>query len=533
MHQAIKFMLKPQLSLVLILLLLMPAMLLRDLNPVNEFNYLAIAADALERGTFFAFYQDGVPYADKPPLYLWLCMLSYKLSGIEGGLLLFLGSVLPFIALLRLCQRFAAGNATPFAQSEFIFALCAVLFMTALSLVARMDMLFTFLIALSYVQLMERVRLVLTAAENKVVTRWDLALPLTIFAALLVKGPYALIFPLVALLFFLLFVRKLHFYFKIFRPQYFLIILGCVLIWGLCVYLDGGRAYLTELFIGQSAKRLSGSTGHPQPLYWYFTNVWYLVAPLALPALYLVVREIRQGTLTQDKVGLASLCFFLATVTVISLPSSKLEIYLLPGLPFLAIYVLRAISRLQVTPPLMLKILFSLNFLPFALIFPVLLFFSGRYPFLQHPYVYLAAFCLSAGALYSLLLIFRAALTRALAVCGTAVLAFIFCLGLAMPQLNPYLGVRVLAEAASADLATAASPALCTQSIAKAENLTLYDARFVVYKNVDFNDAKCRNAALLVGRSTLRKQPDLSAVLTARGGYYIGDNIYVPAPRRN
>ena len=111
--------------------------------------------------------------------------------------------------------------------------------------------------------------------------------------------------------------------------------------------------------------------------------------------------------------------------------------------------------------------------------------------------------------------------------------AFIFCLGLAMPQLNPYLGVRVLAEAASADLATAASPALCTQSIAKAENLTLYDARFVVYKNVDFNDAKCRNAALLVGRSTLRKQPDLSAVLTARGGYYIGDNIYVPAPRRN
>ncbi len=522
----------PYLTLGLIFILLLPAMLLRDLNPVNELNYLAIAADALERGAVFAFYQDGAPYADKPPAYLWLCMLSYKLTGTAGGLLL-LFSVLPFIGLLALSRRFAAADVGPRPQAQLMLALCAVLFMTGLSLVARMDMLFALLIAVSYVLIIERSTLVLNAVCGSAVTFGNKFIPLTIFAALFVKGPYALIFPLVGLLFYLLALHQVKAYFKIFRPHYFLIILACVLLWALGVYLDGGKAYLTELFVGQSAKRLSGSAGHPEPIYWYLTNIWYLAAPLTLPAIYLVIRDVKQRTLKQDHIGLASLCFFLAVFAVISLPSSKLEIYLLPGLPFLALYVLRALKRceLQGQVSRMLKLCLGINFLPFALIFPALFFFTGRYPFLQHPMVYAGAFCLSVGSCWALRLIWRSVLTKALAAEGLTILVFIGCVGLALPTLNSYLGVQEMAEAASRDLGAGPELAICTQGIAKAENLPLYDRRFTVFKNANLHSAQCQNAALFVGRSALRSHPELIAQLKARGGYYIGDNIYVPAPQ--
>lgn len=519
----------PALTLCLIFIALLPAMVLRDLNPVNELNYLAIAADALERGTFFAFYQDGAPYADKPPLYLWWCMLSYKLSGIAPGTLL-LFSVLPFIALLWFCMRLN-GDKEVSARVELCLGFCTVLFMTGLSLVARMDMLFALFIAISYGQIIVRVQAQLRDPQAQV-TRFDWALPLTMFVALFVKGPYAIIFPLVALLLLLICYRQVRLYFKIFRPRFFLIILACVLLWGLLVYVDGGMAYLEELFVGQSAKRLSGSTGHPEPIYWYLTNIWYLAAPLALPALYLVVHDIRSGDLKRDAVGLASLCFFLAVFIVISLPSSKLEIYLLPGLPFLALYVWRSLVRLQGQAGWGLQLLLGLNFLPFALIFPALFFFTDRYPFLDHLLVYIAALLLSLGSVLALVLIYRHRLTRALAVGGAALLSFLFCLGLSLPALNPYLGIQQLAMAASADLEGAASAVVCTRGISKPENLVLYDKRFVIYKNPELFDSKCQQAALLVGRSALRSNPEWLPLLKARGAYYIGDNIYVPAPRR-
>ena len=59
-----------------VLVALLPAILLRDYTPDNELRYLSIADEALRNGTWFSFTNQGVPYADKPPLYLWLVMLN-------------------------------------------------------------------------------------------------------------------------------------------------------------------------------------------------------------------------------------------------------------------------------------------------------------------------------------------------------------------------------------------------------------------------------------------------------------------------
>ena len=55
---------------------LLPLMLFRDPTVSNELRYLSIADEALRDGHIFAFYNHGVPYADKPPLYFWLMMVG-------------------------------------------------------------------------------------------------------------------------------------------------------------------------------------------------------------------------------------------------------------------------------------------------------------------------------------------------------------------------------------------------------------------------------------------------------------------------
>ena len=59
----------------------LPAIILRDYTPDNELRYLSIADEALRDGHFFAFYNQGMAYADKPPLDLWIVMVGKWVLG--------------------------------------------------------------------------------------------------------------------------------------------------------------------------------------------------------------------------------------------------------------------------------------------------------------------------------------------------------------------------------------------------------------------------------------------------------------------
>ena len=53
----------------------LPMMIWRDPSPSNELRYLSIVDEALRDGHFFCFYNQDIPYTDKPPLFFWLLML--------------------------------------------------------------------------------------------------------------------------------------------------------------------------------------------------------------------------------------------------------------------------------------------------------------------------------------------------------------------------------------------------------------------------------------------------------------------------
>lgn len=433
-------------TLLIVLLAFMPAVLLRDFNLLNELNYLGIAQDALDRGAFFTFYHDGAPYADKPPFYLWLCMIGLWLFGASGAMsfVLFI-SVLSLVFTIGILDRAFASNFRHQERLLIMLGMGSLLFVDVASLLGRMDMIFSAVMLCAYVKLIRRYELLKNAhlqrpnavvgdgvvpasvvgpdvVAQERVKYGNLAIPLCLFFGIFIKGPYALIMPLVALIMVLLVNKDLKHFFKIFRPYYILIILLCCTVWAAVVYLEGGSAYLENLFIKQSAERLSGNLGHPEPFYYFLVYYPVLSLPIALCTLYFMISQIVEvlanrrarkvaalglgsgslattasvtaesaaaapaetatsasaakgtngskatkttKTVTDTKeapvnavsvsseppaLGLklqACLFFSLAVLLVLSIPSSKLEIYFLPAVPTLYYYTVLSYRHLH------------------------------------------------------------------------------------------------------------------------------------------------------------------------------------------
>lgn len=330
-----------------------PALLLRDFNALNELNYLGIAQEALERGSWFAFYENGVPYADKPPVYLWICMLAVAIAGVHAMPLVLLASVLPFIALISLLDRYLAYEFRHQERLLIMLGMGSMLVMDVLALVGRMDMLFSMVMLLAYLKLMKRYILLkeLDHQEGNHRPKYgNLSIPFLLFLAVFIKGPYGILFPLLAILVLMALNHDYKRYFAIVRPHYFVIVLLLVSLWGLCVYLEGGADYFNNLFFEQSAKRLGAIEGvrivHQEPFYFFFKIFLVMTLPVGLCALYFIARQLYLRESLDIKIQ-ACLSFVLVALVVLSIPKSKLEIYLLPALPMVFYYVMLSYRAMQ------------------------------------------------------------------------------------------------------------------------------------------------------------------------------------------
>lgn len=330
-----------------------PALLLRDFNALNELNYLGIAQEALESGSWFAFYENGVPYADKPPVYLWICMLAVAIAGVHAMPLVLLASVLPFIALISLLDRYLAYEFRHQERLLIMLGMGSMLVMDVLALVGRMDMLFSMVMLLAYLKLMKRYILLkeLDHQEGNHRPKYgNLSIPFLLFLAVFIKGPYGILFPLLAILVLMALNHDYKRYFAIVRPHYFVIVLLLVSLWGLCVYLEGGADYFNNLFFEQSAKRLGAIEGvrivHQEPFYFFFKIFLVMTLPVGLCALYFIARQLYLRESLDIKIQ-ACLSFVLVALVVLSIPKSKLEIYLLPALPMVFYYVMLSYRAMQ------------------------------------------------------------------------------------------------------------------------------------------------------------------------------------------
>ena len=311
---------------------LLPMMAMRDFTPSNELRYLSIADEAIANGHLFAFYNHGIPYADKPPLYFWIVMLCRLLFGHHSCLALSMFSLIPAFAIVGIMDRWVMkGKSAMNRMSVAGMTLTCVMFLGTM-VVLRMDMLMCLFIVLA---LWTFYRMYTGEGSRR---QDSLTLPLWIFLALFTKGPVGLLMPSLAIAVFLAVKRDWKGFRKYLGLKTWGIIAALSAVWLTCVWLEGGLEYINNLLFKQTVGRAVNAFTHARPFWFYLVTILWCLAPYTL----LLIGSFMASLLPVRKAGaekvsdleILFLCTIISTAAMLSSFSSKLPIYLVPVLPF-------------------------------------------------------------------------------------------------------------------------------------------------------------------------------------------------------
>lgn len=450
---------------------MLPLLLLRDFTPANELRYLSIADEALLRHTFFTFSNHGVPYADKPPLYLWIVMLCRWLTGEHRMWLLALFSLLPAVGIVRTMDRWCRQEMDSEGRTLAQWLLWSCVFFVGLAVTLRMDMLMTLFIVLSLRAFWRMVK----QEEHPGRARWQF--PLFLFLAVFTKGPLGLLVPLCSTTAFLLLTRRMREFSRYWGWRTWGVLLAGCALWFGAVWLEGGSGYLYDLLFRQTAGRAVRSFHHAEPFYYYVVCIWYLLAPWSLLVIGAVAASLRPASV-RSELQCFFLCVGITTFVLLSCISAKLEIYLLPALPFLVYAAVIYLSRFGESG----WVRFSLTVpaVVWSTALPAVAVMKMMMPTVVPDcgWVDVAALLLTVSGLRSLYLLYGSRPSVQLAgtvrCMGTGLLLALFAGSWALPEINATVGYGTLCRQALELSQDKGIADFRTWQLSRAENLDVY-----------------------------------------------------------
>ena len=311
---------------------LFPVMLTRDFTPSNELRYLSIADEALADGHISAFYNHGLAYADKPPLYFWIVMLCRLLFGHHSCLALSMFSLIPAFVITGIMDKWVMKGKSAMDRMALAgMTLTCVMFLGTM-IVLRMDMLMCMFIVMA---LWTFYRMYTGEGSRR---QDSLTLPLWIFLALFTKGPVGLLMPPLAIAVFLAVKRDWKGFRKYLGLKTWGIIAGLAALWIGCVWIEGGSEYINNLLVKQTVGRAVNAFTHAKPFWFYLVAIIWCLAPYSLLLVGTFVASLlpvrKAGAEKVSDLEILFLCTIISTVAMLSSFSSKLPIYLVPVLPF-------------------------------------------------------------------------------------------------------------------------------------------------------------------------------------------------------
>lgn len=418
----------------LLLLALLPVLIFRDYTPSNELRYLSIVDEALRNGNFWTFTNQGVPYADKPPLYFWLLMLGKWLLGNHSMWFLSLFSLLPALAIARVMDGWVSGEVTEENRFTGQLMLMSCGLFTGLAVILRMDMLMCLFIVLA-------LRTFYRMLQGEGNGRWNAVLfPVYVFMAVFSKGPVGLLVPLLSTLVFLLTTGRGKTFGRYWGGKTWGILLLLCAVWFGGVYLEAGPAYLDNLLFNQTVNRAVNSFHHEEPFYYYFITVWYSLAPWSLLLVGVIVAGFcRKLIRTELERFFATVV--LTTFVMLACISSKIAVYLAPAFPFFVYLAVLLLSRFRWNRWLAFSVALPAGALGVAAPVLVVLGRLKETAFLGQPLFYAAAGVLTLSGLGALFFLYRKkALTKAIRLMAIGVFVAVFTGGWALPSINSRMG---------------------------------------------------------------------------------------------
>jgi 4-amino-4-deoxy-L-arabinose transferase-like glycosyltransferase len=318
-----------------------PTLAARELWFADEVRHGHVLQELLQGGHWVVLYLNGAPYPDKPPLYFWFLGLLATLARSDRPWVFFLGSALSALALLASTMALARTAGGLDRRSALPAALLPLgsLFVAVAAHYTRPDLLFAALITLAHACLHR-------AWTAPAAPPWALAGFALAGVATLVKGPLGFVLPLGTTIVFLAWRRQVH---RLLAPGVLASLaagLALPAAWLAAAWALEGQAFVTGLLVRQVYQRAIASFMHAQPAYYYL---------LALPLVWLPWTLVLAGrpwrgpapAAVPDRSGITYLwCTVISGVAILSALSIKLEVYLLPLLPPLAVLTWQALARM-------------------------------------------------------------------------------------------------------------------------------------------------------------------------------------------
>ncbi len=408
----------------------------RDFTPANELRYLSIADEAINQGHFFAFYYHGLPYTDKPPLYIWLVMLS-RLVGVEQNMLdLGIFSVLPAFIVIYIMSRWIKNEVLEKYMLCGQYMLISTAYFIGAALVIRMDMFMCMFIILS-------LYIFYKTYQDPGYRKGFWLFPLCMFVGLFIKGPLALIFPIVSIIAFLIVVRRPNYILKYLGWRLWIILFIFSGIWIFMAWMEGGDLYIHDLLVKQTLHRAVNAFHHQKPFYYYFMVIFYVLAPWILFYISIIYLGIKRHLVDTDLKK-----FFLTVIVVVfvilSFISSKVDIYMLPLIPFVTFFSILILPDVSHNKAIRWSLYIPFVIVSFA--FPVYLVMSYYNNFLHDYVLYLAVAVLSASSFLSIMFLRNHKMIKSIECFSIGLFICLFIGSFSLPRLNGYIGYRELAN---------------------------------------------------------------------------------------
>lgn len=500
---------------------LLPVMILRDFTPDNELRYLSIVDEALLNGDIFTFTNQGEIYADKPPLYFWLMMAGKTLLGDHRMWFLSMLSFIPAVIIIMTMNKWIRKESSGNQTDATLMLMTAGLF-TGLAIIVRMDMLMCMFIVLSLYTFFK--------IYNGEAKKCDSYLfPVYVFLALFSKGPVGILVPLVSTIAFLIYRRKVSTWRQYWGWKSLLILLlGCG-IWFTGVYLESGREYLNNLLVHQTVGRGINSFHHKEPFFYYAISVWYSLAPWMFLSVGLIIAGVVRKKI-QTEIERFFLVIILTTFVMLSVISSKLAVYLLPVFPFI-IYLSVLLLRKFDEKNIWLRLSIALPAFIFIGALPAIIYLAKTDEtfFAGIPLVFAAAAVTTAIGMAVLHFLFaEKALRKSMRIMAFGILLTVFIGGLAIPQLNPYLGWNKLCEKASEIAQEKQISDYYVYGIRRAESMDVFLRKDVIFaEKEEIVNNSLTGQLLLLPERTIKRDAEIQSVVQNKQQYIVGQYVIV------
>lgn len=333
------------------LIALLPVMILRDFAPSDELRYISIANEAIARHHWLAFTYKDIPYADVQPLYIWLLCIWKFLFLHHNMWSIGLISVCSALGLLwvmnRWVTRFDIGSMRlkDGSQSrnlaQYMLSVCGL--QLAMSFYIRMEMLFSLCITLALYNFWKLLYKPLGPNDLDVQPKPNLKphhhnqclFALYTFLAIFTQGATGFYLIFFATTTYLLVTRNLSLWWRVWNWRVWGILIGCHLLWFYGTYLEGGANYLSMMIERLTMGGTILSLHHHRPWFYLLGTIWLDTLPWGPICLVAIGYTLYKRHALFTPLQTFFLTMIVVTLGMFSCFTSKLDVYLLPAIPYI------------------------------------------------------------------------------------------------------------------------------------------------------------------------------------------------------